>query len=240
MKTKTQKISIAVPCYNEEELIEDTYAKIKKEAEKLPGKNYEIIFANDGSKDKTLDILKKIAARDKKVRVLSHYPNKGMGYSHRQLYNHATGEITIILDADLSTSPNIIFPLIKTLNQENLDMVIASRYAGVQGEIPISRDIPSWCYYFMNRILFGLKVRDSQSGFVAFKSPVIKSLGLTSDRFEIHMEVLGKMQKRGYKIKEIPAEYIARIEGSKFNVLTDGPKTVLRTIKVWWNLRGFK
>lgn len=237
---KTKKISIAVPCYNEEEIIEDTYKKIKKQAEKLPKKNYEIMFANDGSKDKTFEILKKIAEKDKKVKILSHYPNKGMGYSHRQMYKHATGDIIIILDADLSTPPSIIFPLIKTLNQKSLDMVIASRYAGIKGKIPVSRDIPSWCYYTMNKILFGLKVRDSQSGFVAFKADKIKNLRLTSDRFEIHMEILGKMQKKGYKIKEIPAEYVARVEGSKFNVLIDGPKTVLRTLKVWWNLRNYK
>ena len=237
-KNKFQKISIAVPCYNEEEIVEGTYLKIKKETEKLPGENYEIMFADDGSKDRTLEILKGIADKDKKVKILSHYPNKGMGYSHRQLFKNATGDIIIILDADLSTPPSIIFSLIEILNQEDLDAVIASRYAGIYGQVPFFRDIVSWLYYFLNKFLFGFKIRDTQSGFVGFKASAIKSLKLNSDRFEIHAELWAKMQRKGYKFKEIPAEYVARVEGSKFNTLTDGPDTVLRTFKVWWDLKS--
>jgi len=237
-KNKFQKISIAVPCYNEEEIIGDTYLRIKEEAEKLPGRDYEIMFADDGSKDRTLQILKEIADKDKKVKILSHYPNRGMGYSHRQLFKNATGDIIIILDADLSTPASIIFPLIKALNQEKLDAVIASRYAGIYGQVPFFRDFPSWLYYFLNKLLFGFKIRDTQSGFVAFNALPIKSLKLNSERFEIHVELWAKMQKKGYKFKEIPAEYVARIEGSKFNILTDGPRTVLQTFRIWWDLKS--
>lgn len=232
MMEKNLKISIGVPCYNEEKLMMGTYVKIKEQAEKLPGKNYEIIFVNDGSSDKTPEIGKEIEKKDKKFRLISYFPNRGMGHAHRQIYTNSTGDVTIILDADLSTPANVIFPLIKTLTEENLDMVIASRYAGQKADIPFSRWFPSWCYYFFNKFLFGFKVRDSQSGFAAFRSSAVKSLNLKSNKFEIHVEVLSKMQKKGYKIKEIPAEYKQRMEGAKFSVFKDGPKTLLDTLRV--------
>ncbi len=233
----TQKISIAVPCYNEEKEAKNTYLKIKEQAEKLPEKNYEILFANDGSKDNTEKVLMEIAKKDKKFKPISYHPNRGMGYAWRQMFAAATGDIIIILDADLSTPASIIFPLIKTLNQENLDAVIASRYAGIYGKIPFSRDVGSWCYFFLNKLLFGFKIRDTQSGFVAFKADALKSLNLVSDRFEIHAELWSKFFKKRHKVKEIPAEYKARTEDSKFSVFTDAPKTVLKTFKVWWNLK---
>ena len=198
------------------------------------------MFVNDGSTDNSLKMLKKISEKDKKVKAISYFPNRGMGHAHRTIYNNSAGDIIIIMDADLSTPADIMFPLIKTLNKENLDMVIASRYAGTKADVPFFRSLPSWVYYFANKILFKFKVRDSQSGFMAFRSSAIKSLNLTSNKFEIHVELLAKMQRKGYKIKEIPAEYVQRVEGSKFNVLTDGPKTLLSTFKIWWNLKKIK
>ena len=237
MKKSPQKISIGVPCYNEEKIIKDNYLKIKKEAERLPNKDYEIIFVNDGSKDKTEEILKKIEKIDKKVRVISYFPNRGMGHGHRQIYTNSTGEITIIMDADLSTPPSIMFPLIKTINDENIDVVLASRYVGSEVDIPFFRWLPSWIYYLLNRLLFNFKVRDSQTGFVAYKSSAIKSVDLKAEKFDIHVEVLAKLRKKGYKMKEIPAEYKHRTEDAKFSVIKDGPKTLLNTLKVWRNLK---
>jgi len=236
-ETKKDKISIGVPCYNEEKLIRDTYLKIKEEAEKLPGKNYEIIFVNDGSKDKTEEILSEIAKKDKKVKVISYFPNRGMGYGHRQIYTNSTGEITIIMDADLSTPPSIMSSMIRTLRKEDVDVVLASRYVGSKVKIPFFRWLPSWMYYLINRILFNFKVRDSQTGFVAYRSSAIKNVDLKANKFDIHVEVLAKLKKKGYKMKEIPAEYKHRTEDAKFSVLKDGPKTVLDTFKVWRNLR---
>ncbi|HUS50743.1 MAG TPA: glycosyltransferase family 2 protein [Candidatus Paceibacterota bacterium] len=237
IKIKKGRISIGVPCYNEEKIIKENYLKIKKEAEKLPGKNYEILFVNDGSKDKTEEILKEIEKKDKKVKVISYFPNRGMGYGHRQIYNNSTGEITIIMDADLSTPPSTMFPMIKTLQEDKVDVVLASRYVGIKAKIPFFRWLPSWTYYLINRILFNFKVRDSQTGFVAYRSSAIKSIDLKANKFDIHVEVLAKLKKKGYKMKEIPAEYTHRTEDAKFSVLKDGPKTLLDTFRVWRNLK---
>jgi len=227
---KDCEISIIVPAYNEEDIIEDTYKRIKIGMESLK-QSFEIIFANDGSADNTLDILKKILARDTRVRVLSWNVNQGMGFAHRALYQAAQGDFVVQMDADLSTPVDVIPSLLNALKDN--DVAIASRYTGVKPQVPLARKIASRVYFLGISLLFRLGINDTQSGFVAFRKAALKNIFLKSKRFEVHIELLSKLKKKGCKIIEIPSPYLHRAEGSKFSLLKDGVITLISTLRVW-------
>lgn len=229
------KISVVVPCYNEEKIIYSTYKQIKKEADKIMD-NYEIIFANDGSTDNTKKILEHIVAKDKKVRLISWNKNRGMGYAQKNLYRAAKGSLVIEMDADLSIKPTIFRDFMRYI--EDYDVVIASKYKGIKGIIPLNRKIPSRVYYLVCKILFGITVKDVQSSFKIFRINVLENLNLKSDWYELHVELMYKLKQKGYKIKEIPAYYSHRSKGSKFNMLINGPQTLINTFLLWWKLKN--
>jgi glycosyltransferase involved in cell wall biosynthesis len=224
------KISILIPCYNEEKVIENSYKKVKKALEKIKI-HYEIILEEDGSTDKTAEIFKSISKKDKFVKILS-FPEKrmGLGWGWKKMFETATGDIAVICDADLTVDPIIIKNLIKEM--KNADIVIASRYLSkgkLSIKLPLRRKIPSRVYYLINKLLFRISVRDTQSGFQCFKKEVLKKIHLDSNGFEINLEMIVRAAKMGYKIKEIPAEYLHRYHGH-FSVLRHGPKTLLNTL----------
>ncbi len=224
-------VSIVVPAYNEELLIEKNYREIKREIEKIT-KDYEIIIANDGSKDSTEKILKRLASKDNKLKVISYYPNRGMGYAQRQIYNAAQGNMIIHMDADLSMKPSAVFPeFMRILNNNEADIVVASKYVGTKGEVPFTRLLPSRIFYLINLLLFGFKVKDYGSGFFAIKKDFLKRLNLKSDRFEIHVEFYAKLKRMNARILEIPAKYVHRERG-QFSVLRDGSKMLLNSLKI--------
>ena len=118
--------SVAVPCYNEEPVIAASYRRLKATCQ-AQGAGYEIIFGNDGSSDGTPGILEEIAAADSCVKVTSHYPNRGAGYTYREMYKKARGEIIIQTDADLAMPPEVSVPaLLGAL--EGADVAVGSRF----------------------------------------------------------------------------------------------------------------
>jgi len=229
------KISIVVPCYNEETIIYNTYKSIKKEVQGIT-KNYEIIFANDGSTDNTKRILESITFKDKKTRLISWQKNRGMGYTHRGLYKATRGGIVIEMDADLSIKPTIFKDFLKHI--QKYDVVIASRYAGTKGRIPFYRKFPSRIYHFLCRLLFGIRTKDILSGFVAFRKDVLEKLNLKSRGFEIHIELMIKLKQKNYKIIEIPAYYSHREQNAEFSIIKNGPLTLIKTLLLWLKLKN--
>jgi glycosyltransferase involved in cell wall biosynthesis len=231
------KISVVIPCYNEEKIIKNTYNKIKNVVKDLDV-DYEIILEEEGSKDNTGKIIREIESQDNHVKALS-YPSKrmGLGWGWKKLFKAATGDLIIMMDADLSIEPTIITHFIK--ESKNADVIIASRFLGVEAQIPLYRRIMSRTYYFINRILFGLKIKDSQSGFQMYRSKVIRDIELESNGFEVNLELLVKSMKKGFKIKEIPAEYIHRQQDAKFSVIKHGPETLIKTFVLWYKLIRF-
>ncbi len=211
------KLSIVIPCYNEEKIIRKTYKNVKNVVKDLRV-DYEII--------------RQIEKEDKHVIALS-YPGKrmGLGWGWKKLFEAATGDLVIMMDADLSVKPQIIKNFLK--ESKNADILVASRYLGLRAQIPLSRRIMSRIYYLINRILFGLKVKDSQSGFQMYRNKVLREIKLESNGFEVNLELLVKSMIKGFKIKEIPANYDHRQQDAKFNIIKHGPKTLLKTFLLW-------
>jgi len=229
-------ISLVVPCYNEEPILERTHHEIREAIEKITGE-YEMIFANDGSTDGTLEVLKRLEASDPRVRVISYTPNRGAGYAHRQLYAAARGERVILLEADLAMDPREAIP--RFLEQlDSYDVVVGSRYKGVRPDYPWYRRIVSDAHRLLVRWLFDLDLQDTQAGFAGFRKPVLDAIELTSDRWEVLVELYAKARAQGFEILELPLKFVHETESGETNVLVEAPRQLLSTLRLWWQLRA--
>ena len=121
-----KKISLVIPMYYEEEVAEECYNRVKKMLNSLANYEHEIIFINDGSKDKTLEILETIANMDKKVKVVSFARNFGHQCAVTAGLKYVTGDAIIIIDADMQDPPELIPDMLKLWEQGN-DVIYAKR-----------------------------------------------------------------------------------------------------------------
>lgn len=114
-----KKISIVIPMYYEEEVANECYTRIKKVLSSISNYTYEIIFINDGSKDKTLQILEEISSNDKNVKVISFSRNFGHQAAVTAGIKYVTGDVVLIIDADLQDPPELIPEMLKLWEQGN-------------------------------------------------------------------------------------------------------------------------
>ncbi len=212
-------LSIVIPMFNEGENVEPTLRRVEQAMAPFQG-TYEIVAVNDGSLDNTLEILKRVATQNGKVKVVSYLKNSGRGRALREGFKGSKGEIIVSIDADLSYDPHYILDLVETLRTEqDIDFVLASPYmpgGGVQN-VPFLR---LWISRLGNKILrFAMpnRIYTSTGIFRAYRRRVLDSLELESDGKEIHLEILSKALALGFRVKEIPAILTSRKKGrSKF------------------------
>lgn len=119
-------LSLIIPCYNEQEVLELSINTIQKELENIK-EDYELIFVNDGSKDRTLEILKEFAAKDKRIKVISLSRNFGQQAAIRAGLENATGDYVGFIDADLQDPPALIPKMIEKIENEGYDVVYGQR-----------------------------------------------------------------------------------------------------------------
>jgi glycosyltransferase involved in cell wall biosynthesis len=221
------KLSIIIPAYNEEKTILQIIDKVK--SQDVFNLNKEIIVIDDGSRDSTYSILKKI----KGIVLLQHKKNKGKGFAIRTGLEKSTGEIILIQDADLELTPEDYPTLVRPILENKSKVVYGSRILGN----PNLQHNP--LYYFGGRLvtfvanlLYGINITDEPIGYKVFKAEVIKSLNLECERFEFCPEVTAKIAKRNIKIIEVPVQYFPRTtkEGKKLGI-KDGVEAILTLIK---------
>ena len=123
---KTKKISLVIPMYCEEKVAKECYKRVKECLDRLENYNYEIIFINDGSKDKTLEILEQIAENDKQVKIISFSRNFGHQAAVTAGLQEVTGDAIVIMDADLQDPPELIPDMLK-LWEEGNEVIYAKR-----------------------------------------------------------------------------------------------------------------
>jgi dolichol-phosphate mannosyltransferase len=235
--SETPRLSIVIPCYNEEAIIERSYQQLKDACRDL-GQPFEIIFGNDGSGDRTLDLINELARNDVAVRVASHYPNRGAGFTYREMYAVSRGEIIIQMDADMAMPPAVAIPeLLKSL--ESADVAVGSRYAGIKADYPLKRRIFSRGYALLTRLLFHLEITDTQTGFMAFYKKILPALDLRSDGFELLVELIAQAQSSGYRIAEVGLPWHHDTTSGETDVWGESVKMLLGTFKVKQRLIRF-
>lgn len=118
-----EKISVIVPCYNEEEVLSIFYEEIDRVSKEMHKVDFEFLFINDGSKDKTLNILRELAKKDKRVRYISFSRNFGKEAGMYAGLSNATGDYVAIMDADMQDPPSMIISMYDSIKTENVDCV---------------------------------------------------------------------------------------------------------------------
>ena len=149
-KSKTELISIIIPCYNEEEVIQICHDAVCAALEKIDY-DFEIIYINDGSRDKTLDILKDINSKDKRARVLNLSRNFGKEAAMTAGIEASKGDAIIVLDADLQDPPDLIPKLLEIWKKEDADVVYGQRDER-EGETWFKKSTATTFYHIINYI----------------------------------------------------------------------------------------
>lgn len=197
------QLSFVIPAKNEENSVVILYEELCEVLKKLD-KDFEIIFIDDGSIDKTFDILDRLHKKDKRVKVIKLRGNWGKSVALQVGFSHATGEIIFTLDADLQDDPKEIPSFIKKIN-EGYDLV--SGWKKERFDPKVGKVIPSRIINFLARALTGVEVHDTNCGFKAYKSAVVKDLNLYG---ELYRFIPIFVSKQNYKVGEIPVIHRAR------------------------------
>ena len=211
------KLSIIIPVYNEE----NTILKVSEKVKSLPLEK-EIIIVDDGSTDRTREVLEKIK-NIQNLKVIFKNKNQGKGSAIREGLKYASGEAIIIQDADLEYEPTDIVHIFK-LWIEGYPVVYGSRFLS-KNRMPLHSLIANKFLTVLTNILFFSHLTDMETCYKLCPRELLLSLNLQSKGFEIEPEITCKILKRGIKIKEVPIIYNPRQSGKKIN-WKDGVKAI--------------
>lgn len=229
--------SIVIPAYNESERIAATLDKVLAylAEQKWPA---EVVVVNDGSRDATADIVRQYAARHLQVRLVENPGNRGKGYSVRNGMLHATGEVLLFSDADLS-SPIYEAPKLFAALAAGADVAIGSRW--LQRELqterqPFYRQLFGRVFNLFLRVVLGLDFRDTQCGFKAFTRPAAQAIFPRQriERWGFDPELLYLARRLGFRTREVPVEW-AHDERTRIRYFRDGMRMVQEVLRVRWN-----
>ena len=212
------KISIIIPCFNEEK----TLSKIVDKVLKFKSFEREIIIVDDCSEDDTPNIISDLLSKFNEIKSIRHEKNYGKGAGIKSGVKISTGDIILIQDADLEYNPedydNLLEPFLKT----DADVVYGSRFLGGK-YVRLS----FFWHYVANKLLTtlsntftNLNMTDMETGYKLFKSEAIKSIDLKEKSFGIEPEITVKLAKKKYNFYEVPISYSGRSydEGKKIGL----------------------
>jgi glycosyltransferase involved in cell wall biosynthesis len=212
------KISVIIPCYNEEHTI---LKVIKSVHESLNRYEYEIILVDDGSTDNTKELLEEYSRSDEKVEVIYHDINSGKGASLRTGFKAAIGDVVIIQDADLEYDPSEYSKLFKPIQDGKADVVYGSRFK--------SGDTTRVLYFWhkmgnlfltgLSNLLTNLNLTDIETCYKVFRKEILDQITIEENRFGFEPEITAKISKIRPRIRiyEVGISYYGRTyeEGKK-------------------------
>jgi glycosyltransferase involved in cell wall biosynthesis len=202
-----EKISVIVPCYNEEEALPYFYSEIINVARDMSGYEFEFIFINDGSKDMTLEILKDFALKDKRVKYVSFSRNFGKEAAIYAGFSYSSGDYVVMMDADLQDPPSLLPQMMKYI-KEGYDSV-ATRRVTRKGEPPVRSFFARRFYRLMNKIS-KTEIVDGARDYRLMTRQFVNSL---LDMKEYNRFSKGIFGWVGYKTKWLEFENVERVAG---------------------------
>ncbi len=242
MSTNSLKpfLSVIVPVYKQEKSIQKNIQQILDALDTTPY-TFEIIPVVDGTNlDKTLEISKKV--KDPRVKPVGYAENRGKGYAVRYGMKKAEGEIVTFLDGGMDIDPQGIIMLLEHMRWYEADIIIGSKlHSASLVEYPLQRKILTYGYYLLVKILFGLKVRDTQTGLKAFKRSVLEKVlpRLLVKQFAFDIEILAVANRLGYKkIFDAPVKVDLDFRNSSIQVFGSNGilPMLLDTLAIWYRL----
>lgn len=206
------KLSVVIPCYNEEKTIEQLIELV----EKVDGIEKEIIIMDDGSKDATPRILEEIGKKKPHLKIILNPKNHGKGATVREGYKHTKGSYVIVQDADLEYDPQDYKKLLAEVDK-GAQVVYGSRFSGNYKDMTSLHYFGNRFLTFLTNILYGTSLTDMETCYKLLPGDFVRSLKLKSERFDFEPEITSKILKSGMKISEVPISYKGRSwkEGKK-------------------------
>ncbi len=229
-------LSVLVPVYNERHVVEASLRRLLALEHALI-ESLEVIVVDDCSTDGSLEILERIAAADPRVTLLRHERNQGKGAALRTAIARASGDITIIHDADLEYDPADIPSLLVPFAKEGADAVFGSRYlssvyrrALMHRHTLINQFLTSMSNWFTD-----LNLTDLETCYKAINTTLLKSIPIRSPDFRFEVEITFKLAKRRARIFEAPIRYLPRTqeEGKKIRP-RDGALALAAMVRYWF------
>lgn len=223
-------VSVVIPCYNEEGNIENCIKRVPK-----LGSKTEIIVVDDGSKDLTASIVKKLQKKYPNLKLISYSPNRGKGFAVSKGLDASENDILIILDADMTVIPEEMPNVIKPFEEGKAEFTSGTRffYKMEEGAMKRLNNIGNQLVSFMFSLALGQKITDSLCGTKALFRKDYKQIGIDQNDPWGDFSLIFGAAKQGLKILEVPVHYKRRVAGqSKMNVLKHGVKL----LQVWFNL----
>jgi hypothetical protein len=232
------EVSVVFPAYNEVDFLEPAVEKVTKALGEL-ARSYEIIIAEDGSKDGTAERAEALAQQYPYVKHIHGEKRLGRGTALNNAFRQSIGEVLAYMDLDLATDLKYLKPLVDALRVEGYDFATGSRMLPESKvERSLSRSLTSKLYNFLVRHMLGSKLRDHQCGFKAFKrEPTLQLIEEVGARHWFwDTEILVRAAHKGYKIKEIPVEWKSGRK-TKVNLFKDSYNMGKQVLKLWWKFK---
>lgn len=213
-----RKLTIVIPAYNERATVEALVRRVA-EAPLPDGVDTEILVVDDGSSDGTRELLRDLEQRaDPPFKLVEHAANRGKGAALRTGFEHATGDVVLVQDADLEYNPRDYPVLLQPILDDEADVVYGSRFLSGPHRV-----LFFW-HYVGNRFLTtlsnmftDLNLSDMETCYKVFRREVLSGMELRSDRFGIEPELTAKVARKRVRIYEVPISYHGRTyaEGKK-------------------------
>jgi glycosyltransferase involved in cell wall biosynthesis len=204
-------LTVIIPVYNERATIEEVVRRVLAQPYEM-----ELIVVDDSSTDGTRELLE-AATWPENVRICYHPRNRGKGACIRTGLQEARGDIVVIQDADLEYNPNDYAVLLRPILDGLADVVYGSRFLGIHRAFLFYHFIGNKLLTLLTNVLYNNMLTDMETGYKAFRAPLLKGIPIRSDRFDFEPEITAKVLKRGCRIYEVPIYYAGRdyAEGKK-------------------------
>jgi hypothetical protein len=228
-------LSLVLPAFNEEANIE---AVVQDSLATLPAfvDVYEIIVVDDGSRDRTGEIVARLAAGSNCVRLVSHERNRGYGSALISGFDASTGDFVMFMDADRQFDIRDLRLLVPFAGE--YDVVAGFR---MERSDPLHRRVLAEMFNVSVRMLFGVHLRDIDCAFKLFRGDLLRELPLTAPGALINTEIQAKARRQGASLQQVGVHHYPRIAGEA----TGGsPRVIVRavgeTLALWWRMRTYR
>lgn len=222
------KLSVVIPCYNEKNTIEALVERVLV-AEPV---DKEIVIVDDGSKDGSIEVLKSLQVKYPQLKIYFKEKNRGKGHTLKVGFSHTTGDYVIVQDADLEYDPSEYRKLIRSLEEEKVDVVYGSRFSGNYEKMSTAHYWGNKILTIVTNVLYGVLLTDMETCYKLIPGDFVRKIDIKSERFDFEPEITAKILKSKLRIREVPISYKGRAfsEGKKIT-WKDGFAAVTALIK---------